>query len=163
MKKPVTNIRLDGLLIIGVIFTALEVVAQSNPGMYLTMDLELEICDHKLKLLNTEEVYCLSEEPIIKFDLLEKVEEMVYDSLFEMRKFRIVMTTKGANYISTVAKKLPDLQIGLVVNGILVSIIDLEGIYNARSIIIWDYNDSQAMDWVHRSLVRMVEKSYKKS
>jgi hypothetical protein len=144
-------------------FTGHQVKGQSKPGLYLTMNLDLELCDHKVKLLNSELLYCLSEEPIIELDLIEKVDELVYDSLFEMRKFRIVLTSKGADYVNTVASKLPGHQLGLIVNGILVSLIDLDGIYSARSIIIWDKNDSQAMEWLHQSLVRSVEKSYKKS
>ena len=143
--------------------SAIVVSGQSKPGLYLTMDLDMELCDNKAKLLNSEQSFCLSQEPIIEPDLFERVESLVYDSIFEMRRFRIVLTKKGADYIATVAKKLPGHQLGLIVNGILVSVIDLEGIYSARSIIIWDKNDSQAMEWLHRSLVNHVSKYYKKS
>ena len=147
------------LVIMGI--NAMVVSGQSKPGLYLTMDLDIELCDNKAKLLDSEQIYCLSQEPIIEPDLFEKVDLLVYDSIFEMRRFRIVLTEKGADYIATVAKKLPGHQLGLIVNGILVSIIDLEGIYSARSIIIWDKNDSQAMEWLHRSLVNHVSRYYK--
>ena len=139
------------------------VMGQSKPGMYLTMDLDMELCDNKMKLLNSEVSYCLSQEPIIEPDLFERVGALVYDSIFQMRRFRIVLTEKGADYIARIAKKLPGHQLGLIINGILVSVIELEGNYSARSIIIWDQNDSQAMEWVHRSLVQHVTKYYKKS
>jgi hypothetical protein len=163
MKTFAIKFSFSFLLLIVLTLNSYQVKSQSKPGMYLTMDLDMELCDHKVKLLNAEEIYCLSEEPIIELDLFEKVDELVYDSLFEMRKFRIVLTTQGSNYVNTVASKLPGHQLGLVVNGILVSVIDLDGIYSARSIMIWDKNDSQAMEWLHQSLVRSVEKSYKKS
>ncbi len=138
-------------------------MGQAKPGIYLTMNLDLELCDHKLKLLNAETVYCISEEPIMELDSFEKVTDMTYDSLFEMRKFRIILTPKGAKYVKTMAAKLPGHQLALVVNGILVSTIDLEGFYGGRTIVIWDQFDSQSMDWIHRSLVKSVTKSYKKS
>jgi len=139
------------------------ILGQAKPGIYLTINQDLELCDHKMKLLNAETVYCITEEPIIELDSFEKVTDMAYDSLFEMRKFRIILTQKGAKYVNTMAAKLPDHKLALVVNGILVSTIDLEGIYRARSIVIWDQFDSQSMDWIHRSLVKSVTKSYKKS
>lgn len=145
-----------GLLLVGQLSAA-----QTKPGLYITMDLEL--CDSPMKLINSDSIYCLSGEPIVEFDLFESVDELVYDSLFEMRKFRIVLNDKGMDYIGTVARKLPDHDLGLVVNGILVSIIDLDGIYHPRSIIIWDKNDSQAMEWLHRSLVNSVARNNKKS
>ena len=140
-----------------------SVISQSKPGLYLTMDFDLEYCDNKMKLINADSVYCLSQEPIIEFDSFERVDELVYDSLFQMRRFRIVLTQKGQDYISTLAQKLPNNDLGLVVNGILVSIIDLDGIYHPRTIVIWDRNDSQAMEWVHRTLVRTVARNNKKS
>ena len=136
---------------------------QAKPGIYLTMNMELDLCYHKIKLLNSPEVYCISGEPILEVDAFEKVDEIVYDSLFDMRKFRIVLTKKGTDYVSTLAAKLPDHDLALVVNGILVSVIELEGISRARTIIIWDKSDSQAMYWVHRSLVKSVTKYHKKS
>jgi len=116
-----------------------------------------------MKLLNAESMYCILEEPIIEFDSFEKVTEMAYDSLFEMRNFRIILTPKGAKYVNNIAAQLPNQKLALVVNGILVSIIDLYGIYNARTIVIWDQFDSQSMDWIHRNLVNSVTKFHKKS
>lgn len=155
--------RMVGLFLFIMGISAMVGSGQSKPGMYLTMDLDMELCDNKMKLLNSGNSYCLSQEPIIEPDLFEKVDALVYDSIFEMRRFRIVLTKKGADYVASIAKKLPGHQLGLIVNGILVSVIDLDGIYSARSIIIWDQNDSQAMEWVHRSLVKHVSKYYKKS
>ena len=143
--------------------TSALVTAQSKPGLYLTMDIDLELCDHTLKLINTESLYCLSGEPAVDVDLFDKVEELVYDSVVQMRRFRIVLTTKGQDFIGTLARKLPDHSLGLVVNGILVSVIELEGVFHPKVIVIWDKNDSQAMEWLHRSLVRSVIRPNKKS
>ena len=151
------------LIILSFLLISSIATAQSKPGVYMTMDFDLDLCEHQLKLVNTEELYCPSSEPIMEFDLFEKVEEIVYDTIFEMRRFRIVLTLKGRDYISTIARKLPDHDLGLVINSVLVSVIDLDGIYYPGSIIIWDKNDSQAMEWLHRSLVKTVEKYHKKS
>jgi hypothetical protein len=145
------------------VFTNGLVSAQSTPGLYLTMDLDLELCDHKMKLINTEALYCLSGEPAVEVNLFDRVEELVYDSTVQMRKFRIVLTKKGSDFIGTLASKLPDHALGLVVNGILVSVIELEGVNYPGIIVIWDQNDSQAMEWLHRSLVRTVTRYHKKS
>ena len=150
-------------LVLALLISCQVIIGQAKPGIYLTINLDLELCDHKMKLLNAESMYCILEEPIIEFDSFEKVTEMVYDSLFEMRNFRIILTPKGAKYVNTIAAKLPNQKLALVVNGILVSIIDLYGIYNARTIVIWDQFDSQSMDWIHRSLVNNVTKFHKKS
>jgi len=150
-------------LVLALLISCQVIIGQAKPGIYLTINLDLELCDHKMKLLNAESMYCILEEPIIEFDSFEKVTEMAYDSLFEMRNFRIILTPKGAKYVNTIAAKLPNQKLALVVNGILVSIIDLYGIYNARTIVIWDQFDSQSMDWIHRSLVNSVTKFHKKS
>jgi hypothetical protein len=147
--------------VLGLLFGCLTASGQAKPGIYLTMNLELDLCDRKIKLLNTETVYCLTGQPILEFDSFERVDELVYDSLFEMRKFRIFLTNKGADYVNTVAAKLPDHKLALVVNGILVSVIDLDGIYHAGYIIVWDFSDSQAMEWIHRSLVKSVTANHK--
>lgn len=139
------------------------IIGQAKPGIYLTINQDLELCDHKMKLLNAETVYCISEEPILELDSFEKVTDLAYDSLLEMRKFLIVLTPKGKKYVKTIAAKLPDHQLALVVNGILVSTIDLDGFYSGRTIVIWDQFDSQSMIWIHRSLVNSVTKFHKKS
>jgi hypothetical protein len=149
---------LSALLIIGH-----NVVSQSKPGLYLTMDFDPGLCENILKLINSDIVYCLSEEPLIEPDLFQSVDDIEYDSLFGMRKFRIVLTLKGQDYVTTLARKLPGHDLALVVNGILISIIDLEGIYRPRSIIIWDRYDSQSMEWVHKTLANMVSRNNKKS
>ena len=151
------------LILFGLILCSPLVIAQAKPGFYMTMDIDMELCHNKMKLINTEVVFCLSEEPVIDLGMIEKVDEMIFDSVYQARKFQIVLTLKGADFISTLARKLPDNQLGLVTNGILVSTIGLDGITKASSIIIWDYNDSQALDWVHRSLVKAVSAYHKKS
>ena len=88
---------------------------------------------------------------------------MEYDSLVQMRKFTIVLTQKASDYVNTIAAKLPGHDLALVVNGILVTTINLEGITNAGSIVIWDFHDSQSIVWIHRSLVKAVTKHYRKS
>jgi hypothetical protein len=136
---------------------------QAKPGLYLTMGLDMEFCDHKMKLINTESLYCISGEPVVEVGLFDKVEEMVYDSLVQMRKFHIELTVKGKDFISTLSRKLPDHDLGLVVDGVLVSMIELKGVNYAGIIVIWDRNDSQAMEWLHRSLVKSVTQYNKKS
>lgn len=150
-------------LVLALLISCQVIIGQAKPGIYLTINLDLELCDDKMKLLNAESIYCILEEPIIEFDSFEKVTEMAYDSLLEMRKFHIVLTPKGAKYVNTIAANLPNQKLALVVNGILISIIDLDGIYSVRTIVIWDQFDSQSMDWIHRSLVKSVTKSYRKS
>jgi len=150
-------------MLLWIVLSGPILLGQAKPGIYITMNLELDLCHHKIKLLNSENLYCLSEEPILELSAFERVEELIYDSLFEMRKFRIVLTQKGSDYLSTIGTKLPNHKIALVVNGILVSVIDLDGTSSARSIIIWDLSDSQAMEWVHRSLVNKVSANHKKS
>lgn len=138
-------------------------LGQAKPGIYIAMNLELDLCHHKIKLINSETLICLSEEPILELKAFEKVDELTYDSLYQMRKFRIVLTQKGADYLRTIATKLPDYNIALVVNGILVSVIDLDETTYTRSIIIWDFSDNQAIKWVHRTLVDSVTANHKKS
>ena len=150
-------------MLLWIVLSGPILLGQAKPGIYITMNLELDLCHHKIKLLNSENLYCLSEEPILELNAFERVEELIYDSLFEMRKFRIVLTQKGADYLSTIGTKLPDHNIALVVNGILVSVIDLDGTSYTRSIIIWDFSDSQAMEWVHRTLIESVTANHKKS
>ena len=123
----------------------------------------MELCDHKMKMINIQTVYCLSEEPLLEYDSFKRVNEMEYDSLLQMRKFTIILTQKASDYVNTIAKKLPGHDLALVVNGILITIIELEGISNAGSIVIWDYHDSQSIVWIHRSLVKAVTKNYRKS
>jgi len=138
-------------------------LGQAKPGIYITMNLELDLCHHKIKLINSENLYCLSEEPILDLNAFERVEEIIYDSIYELRKFRIVLTQKGADYLNTIGTKLPDHSIALVVNNMLVSVIDLNGATDTRSIIIWDYADNQAMEWVHQTLIDRITANHKKS
>ena len=151
------------IIILILSLTGQLIYGQAKPGLYLTMGLDMELCDHKMKLINTESLYCLSGEPVVEVGLFDKVEEMVYDSLVQMRKFHIVLTVKGRDFISTLARKLPDYHLGLVVDGVLVSMIELEGVNYPGIIVIWDRNDSQAMEWLHRSLVNSVTRYTKKS
>ncbi len=151
------------IIIIYLIFIGMLANAQSKPGLYLTMDLDMELCDHKMKLMNTESLFCLSGEPAVEVNLFDRVEELVYDSVAQMRGFSIILTAKGKDFISTLARKLPGHDLGLVVNGMLVSIIELEGVNYPGKIVIWDQYDSQAMEWLHGSLVRSVTRYNKKS
>lgn len=144
------------------LFSIQAVISQAKPGLYLTMGFDLQLCENKMKLINSEIVYCLSEEPLIEPDLFQGIGNIEYDSLYEMRKFHIMLTSKGQDYVTTLSRKLPDHDLALVVNGILISIIDLEGIYRPRSIVIWDRSDSKSMEWVHKSLANMVSRNNKK-
>lgn len=150
-------------MLLWIVLSGPVLLGQAKPGIYISMNLELDLCHHKIKLLNSETLYCLSEEPILELNAFESIDELTYDSIYQMRKFRIVLTQKGADYISTIATKLPDHSIALVVNGILVTVIDLDGTSHARSIIIWDFSDSQSIEWVHRTLVDSVTANHKKS
>ena len=151
------------LVFVTIFLFPLMLVGQAKPGLYLTMDMDMEICDHKMKMLKTDQVFCLSEEPLLEYDSFERVGQLVYDSAFSMHRFSIVLTKKGADFVSTIATKLPGHQLALVVNGILVSLIDLDGISYAGSIMIWDVNNSESIVWIHRSLVKGVTKNSRKS
>lgn len=141
----------------------LMAMGQARSGIYLTTNLDLEICDHKMKLLNEKTVFCVSEEPILEVTAFENISEISYDSVFQMRQFKITLTALGATHVNTVAEKLPDHKMAVVVDGKLISVINLSGIYNARSIVIWDEFDSHAMEWIHKSLMDDVGKTHKKS
>jgi hypothetical protein len=160
---PIDPVILKIVLLIPFLLICQAGIGQSKPGIYLTMDPEMGLCDHKMKMLKIQTVHCLSEEPLLEFDSFRRVNEMEYDSLFQMHKFSIILTKKASDYINTIAEKLPGHDLALVVNGILVTTIDLEGITNAGSIVIWDIHDSQSIVWIHRSLVKAVTKNSRKS
>ena len=126
--------------------------AQAKTGIYITIDQPEETCDRNIKLLNSNLVYCISQEPIIELNMVEDISDITYDSVFQMRSFRIKLTSQGSKRVSAVATKLPNHKMAVVVNGILISILDLDGIYQTRTIVIWDAFDSEAIQWIYENL-----------
>ena len=151
------------LLAFTMLIMSLQAVSQARTGIYITNNLDLEICDHKMKLLNAESVFCLSQEPIIEPDSFQSVGKITFDSVYNTRRFKITLTPKGAKRVNTIAAKLPDHKLAVVVDGVLVSVLNLDGIYNARVIVIWDEFDSHSMDWIHKSLNKLLAKGTSKS
>lgn len=151
------------ILLTVMMFNSVLIIGQARSGIYITTNLDMEICDHKMKLLNAKSIFCVSEEPILELDAFESISGISYDSVFKMRQFKIILTPLGASHINAVATKLPGHKMAVVVDGKLISVINLSGIYNARSVVIWDEFDSHAMDWIHKSLVDDISKTHKKS
>ncbi len=142
---------------------SLEGFSQARTGIYITVNIDMEHCDQIVKLLNRETLYCLSQEPIIEPKSFESIGEIKFDSVFNMRQFKIRLTKDGGKQVSALAQKLPQHKLAIVVDGILISLLNLEGIYSSRTIVIWDEYDSHAMDWIHESLQSQVNKYTKKS
>jgi|GEM_PF-4843228 len=126
--------------------------SQSRTGMYITLDQTEETCERNIKLLNSNLVYCISQEPIIELNMVESISDITYDSLFQLRSFKLKLTSQGSKRVSTIAQKLPNHKLAVVVNGILISVLDLEGIYETRVIVIWDAYDSDAIQWIYENL-----------
>ncbi len=140
-----------------------DILAQLRTGLYITTGSNVELCDNKIKLLNEEKVYCLSQEPVLETDSFESIGEILYDSVYNMRQFKIRLTPLGGKRVSAIAQKLPQHKLAVVVDGILISVLNLDGIYNARNIVIWDEFDSHSLEWIHKSLTKRLTKGTSKS
>ena len=93
---------------------------QTRTGIYITLEQETETCENNIKLLNSNLVYCISQEPIIELNMVESVTDMAFDSVFQMQSFKIKLTSQGSKRVSTVAQRLPNHKLAVVVNGILI-------------------------------------------
>lgn len=154
---------MKGFLLILCITLNLQTLAQARTGLYITTGTDLEICDNKIKLLNEDRIFCLSREPVLEADSFESISKIEYDSLYNMRHFNIRLTPLGGKHVSTIAQKLPQHKLAIVVDGILISVLNLDGIYNARVIVIWDQFDSHSIEWIHKSLSERLAKGMRKS
>lgn len=159
---PTILVQMRVLIIIMLLNVTDLACAQARTGIYLTTHDDEETCENKFKLLNENRIYCLLQEPVLEPDSFESISAIVYDSLYNMRQFKIRLTPLGAKQINSIAEKLPQYKLGIVVDGILISALNLDGIYQARTIVIWDEFDSHSMDWIHKSLSKQVAGMYKK-
>ena len=129
---------------------------QETTGIFLTLALEKENCEHALQLKNRNEFYCLSNDPVIKLEDLDSISE-IYQKYKGLRwHIDIVLSPDGQKTLRELTSLSKRNEIGVVVKGQLVSIIILPGKFNASQITLWDNRKSFLLEWVYQELHREI-------
>ena len=139
-----------------VVLTSEIAAGQKTTGIFLTLDIELSNCKNKYVLLNRLTEHCLSNEPAIKFEEFAGVSEIYYHPTEKKRLLDIHLTAKGSKLLKTMITQLGYKEIAVVVNGKLVTVMQVEGSYSTRSVSIWDQYDTKTLEWIHKSLVKHI-------
>ncbi len=142
-----------------VIFFALILISELAPGqkhtgVYLIFNVEISQCQNRFKVFNGETEFCLSNESAIKFEDFAGVSDIYFHPTLQKRSIDIYLTDKGSKRLETIISKLGYREIALVVNGRLVTVINITGPSNTKSILIWDRYDTNTLSWLHKSLIK---------
>ncbi|MDN5211156.1 hypothetical protein QQ020_03815 [Fulvivirgaceae bacterium BMA12] len=127
---------------------------QQRTGVYLIFNVDISQCQNRFKVFNGEAEFCLSNESAIKFEDFAGVSDIYFHPTLQKRSIDIYLTAKGSKRLQTIISKLGYREIALVINGKLVTVININGPSNTKSILIWDRYDTNTLGWIHRSLAK---------
>ena len=144
---------IKGLLIFSLLVVAhYSSLGQSaHTGFYVLIETK-QNCENLLPALKGHEVYCLPKEPIIVKAEFEWISEIKYDPRKQSKYFYLKLSEEGFKILKTLAERLPNSKVALVVDGQVTGIFRSNGKVINRSMPINGKIDSAEVDWIHEKL-----------
>ena len=123
-------------------------------GFYILMENQSK-CDHPFPVLHEKTTMCSTEKPIISDKDFVSVSEIMYDSTLFLKVIELKLSTEGFNVLRTLATRLPDSKIALVLDGKVTGIYKGSSGLISQSIPISGSINSNEVDWIYERLKKM--------
>ncbi len=138
-----------------VIVTPLLLLAISNicaqdpaSGFYVLIENKTK-CTNLVHTLSGEKIFCLPKDPVITESEFEQVGPIVLDKASGQKHFDLKLSAAGFEILKTLAGKLPDSQVALVIGGHVSGTYQSNGKVINRTLTIRGAIDSPDIIWMH--------------
>ncbi len=125
-------------------------------GLYMMPNTIAE-CSKKLYLLNTDELHCLMEKPIIPNDNFSTVSEIYLDPSTGQRTIDLQLDSVGTEILKKTTRLLKGRSIGLVVNGKLVTVLNISRTIDQGTFKCYQQGNSNEISWIRNRLIEIIE------
>ena len=131
--------------------------SQKPTGIFLTRKSQGH-CTNKKELLNRREYFCLEEKSIVTSADFAAISDIYFETQKGKRNIDIILTPNGSKIVNAYASTFKFGELAVVVKGKLVSIVNIGGASNIKTITVWDRFDSKSVKWIHKNLMASVSK-----
>jgi len=123
----------------------------TSTGFYVVIE-NNNNCPNLAHALTGEAMYCLPEDPVIPETEFEYIGDIEYNKSKGQKRFDLRLSPDGFKTLTTLASKLPDSKVALVIGGHVSGIYDSKGQIRNRTIIVWGSLDSPDIEWMHEKV-----------
>lgn len=141
--------KLHRLTAIAFLLTGIQYAfSQTSTGFYIVIKSKAS-CDNIVSALTGPTTYCLPKGPVIPESEFEKVSDIAYDKAKQSKYIDLKLAAEGLKILKTLAGKLPDTHLALVIEGKVAGIFEIPKHVNE---VIPINGVSPEIDWIHDKL-----------
>lgn len=123
----------------------------TSTGFYMVIEANSN-CTNLAHALSGGGLYCLPEDPIIPESEFEYIGDIEYNRPKGQKRFDLRLSPNGFKTLATLASKLPESKVALVIGGHVSGIYDSKGQIHNRTIVVWGALDSPDIEWMHEKV-----------
>lgn len=147
------------LIILPILIFSIGLTAQKlEEGIYFTSR-SMNECYKKLKLLNTDDYYCILEKPIIELERFYSVSDIYVDSASGMRSIDLKLDSIGKETLKTTTRIFKGRTLGLIVDGKLVSKLFVQSTVSEGIFKFQQTGHSNEIFWIRRKLMDAIKRN----
>ncbi len=146
-----------GIIIILGIFTIYFPAAQNLALGIHAINPSQGRCPLSLKLINTEEVYCILDQPVISPDDFLGVSEIYYDETKKISVFNIQLTEAGANKINMLTEGFTQIRLAMVLDNEIISILSPSGNVTNGVVKLWQDGSNAELRRLRQKFIRILK------
>ncbi len=128
--------------------------SQHAPTGFYMVIADKNNCPNMTHTLTGETIYCLPKDPIITESEFEAIGDIIIDKPHKEKRFDLRLSEAGFKTLSTLASKLPDAQVALVIGGHVSGIYESKGQFHKRTMVVRGDINSPDLDWIHDKVVK---------
>ena len=113
-------------------------------------------CPLSLKLINTEEVYCILAQPIISADDFVGVSEIYEDETKKISVFNVQLTKAGAHKINTLTEGFTQIRLAMVLDNEIISVLSSSGNVTNGVVKLWQDGSDAELRRLRQKFIRML-------
>lgn len=145
--------------IISALFTFYIAAAQDiSLGIYAINPSQPSRCPLLLKLINTEETYCILEQPIIAAADFVGVSEIYIDEVKKITVFNIQLTEEGAKKINTLTSGFAQIRLAMVLDKQIISVLEPNGKVINGVVKLWQDGSNAEFRRLHQKFVKILNR-----
>ena len=123
---------------------------KASSGFYIVIETKIG-CTNLVPGLNRA-TYCLPKEPVITSAEFETISDLKFDVPKQVKFFNLKLSTEGFKILKTLAGRLPDSRMALVIDNTVAGIFESKGMIVNQTVPIRGAIDSQEIDWIHQKI-----------
>ena len=128
--------------------------SQHAPTGFYMVIADKNNCPNLVHTLTGETMYCLPKDPIITESEFEAVGDIIIDKPHKEKRFDLRLSAAGFKTLATLADKLPDSRVALVISGHVSGIYESKGQVLKRTVVVRGDISSPDIEWMHDKVVK---------